>query len=232
MPIDINALLLQGRCYGCLSPLDRRRVYAAILCEIVRTNDSEFDCDSLSDGCVACLQPVKQAFLQVQLLCLLNQVDDPTFDCDPATLLANDPCLACLDSSTLLTLITTMAANALLAENPAAETDPNVLLVDHPCLACLDGRFLETRISLLLAAWLEQFQAVNIAALVAQCDCVALAVPGGQKMPLLPLQALQWAPVSESPPTPVDNAIALAGQTTDVWKRAGATADVVLLSGF
>jgi hypothetical protein len=245
MAIDVNAVVTAGKSYGGLSPLARRKVYAAILCDIVKVYSPSFNCNTQSNGCVSCLSPEKLSFLQVQLLCLINKVSTPSFDCSASALVTSQSCLLCAEPSVQLTVLVTLASESLLVLNGSANVDPSALLTANNCIACLDSQALEVEIALLLIGWLSVFQTVDVPGLVDDCDCNAFAVPGSVSGPFgfLPLQAIQFAPLATSPPsagpdTPVATA---ATNVTDTsfsanWNAAsGATSyrlDVSTSAGF
>jgi hypothetical protein len=196
MPLDVNTTLATGRLYGGLSPLAKRRVYAALLCDIVKTYAPTFNCGTVANGCVSCLSPQKLAFLQAQLLCLLNRVTTPTFGCDPETIALANPCVGCLDPNVILTLATTLASQSFLTLSPTGNLNPSALLDANPCIACLDGQPLEVEIALLLMAWLGQFQTVNLTSILAQCDCLIASMPGGPEA----FSVNQLATLATNPP--------------------------------
>lgn len=178
MAIDVNAVLQAGRCYGCTDPLIRRRLFGAILCQIVRVDDPSFQCGNnlFATGCVSCLPIERLWFLQTKLLCLLAQIGTPGLDCTPAALVADEPCVACGDPAVVQTLITTLASQALAGLDAAADLDPSAILGQAPCIACLSGQPLEVAITQLLVAWLTQTQPPDVPALVDDCSCLATAV--------------------------------------------------------
>lgn len=198
MAIDVNALLLAGRCYGCLDPLIRRRVYAGLLCLTVRVDDPTATCNTPIDGCISCLSVHQLQFLQTQLLCTLAQIGDPTFVCDPPTV---EPCLSCLDPAVQQTVITTLASQALTALDPTANTAPTAVLAAVSCLSCLSDQPLEARIAQLLVDLVTQVQPVSVPELLGRSD--GRVTNAG----LLAVQSAWWnqiVSVPPGPPTPTD----------------------------
>lgn len=203
MAIDVNSLLEEGRCFACLDPVTLRRLYAALLCKIVRVGQPEFECGNnlFSDGCITCLPINKLRFLQTQLLCELAKLGNPVFNCEVDALVESEPCVACLDPAIVQKLETIITSKILVGLDAGADIEPSAIMADAPCLVCLYGQQLEVAITSLLIAWLEQSTTVDVAALLDSCDCKVLSSPAG---PLLPEVAILGAILSAPPPPACD----------------------------
>jgi hypothetical protein len=222
MPIDVDAVLADGACYGCLSAPQRLALYATILCRINQAFDPGLECSSEVSGAYADLSPDRLAFLRARLLCEIVKAGAPGFDCSASALTEAEPGIANATPDDQLTLLVALAAAQLLALDPGADVTPSGLFAEAPCYACA-GAPLDAIIATQLCLWLTNLgggPCDDPAALLEECDCLS---------PLLS-ETIEMASFSAAPPE--EFFIALSGQLTDQWLLAGGVGtDSVLLSG-
>jgi hypothetical protein len=227
MPINVSETLADGACYGCLPAPTRWALFATILCRINQTFDPLLGCSTEVSAAYGGLPPSQVAFLQAQLACEIAQLSDPTYDCSASAIAESEPQFVNATPDDQLTVLVVLAAQLLVAAEPTADVSPDALMESVPCFFCA-GLPLDAIIAQQLCLWLTN---LNPAAecddptdLVEQCSCSILNLSSG------PLTALGSAFFIIDAAPPEENFIAMAGQLTDQWLRAGGV-DSVLLSG-